>query len=39
MYLAEEMDPATAHSIAESVVREEKVSEHIVEMVEQMSDL
>ena len=39
LYLAEEIDPATAHSIAECVAREEAVGENIEEMIDQMADL
>lgn len=39
LYLAEEIDPATAHSIAECVAREEPVGENIEEIIDQMSDL
>ena len=39
LYLGSVMDNETAHSIAESVAREERVSEHIEDMVDQMTDL
>lgn len=39
LYLGNIMDNETAHSIAESVAKEEKVSEHIEDMVDQMTDL
>lgn len=39
LYLGNTMDNETAHSIAESVAKEEKISEHIEDMVDQMTDL
>jgi hypothetical protein len=39
LYLAEEIDPTTAHSIAECVAKEEAVGESIEEMIDQMTDM
>ena len=39
LYFASEIDPATAHSIAECVAREEAVGENIEEMIDQMADM
>lgn len=39
MYLAQEIDPATAHSIAECVANEEQVQSYIDELVEHKADL
>lgn len=39
LHLGNIMDNETAHSIAESVAKEEKISEHIEDMVDQMTDL
>lgn len=39
LYLAQEIDPATAHSIAECVVNEQQVQSFIDELVEHKADL
>ena len=39
LYLAQEIDPATVHSIAECVVNEQQVQGFIDEMVEHRADL
>jgi hypothetical protein len=39
VYLAQEIDPATAHTIAECVVHEEQVTEHVDDIIEHKADL
>lgn len=39
MYLAQEIDPATAHSIAECVAEQKQVQDFIDELVEHKADL
>jgi hypothetical protein len=39
LYLAQEIDPATAHTIAECVAVEKQVTEHIDDIIEHKADL
>ncbi len=39
LYLAQEIDPDTAHMIAECVANEKQVSEHIDDIIEHKADL
>jgi hypothetical protein len=39
LYLAQEIDPATAHTIAEAVANEKQVTEHIDDIIEHKADL
>ena len=39
LYLAQEIDPDTAHSIAECVANETQASEHIDDIIEHKADL
>lgn len=39
LYLAQEIDPATAHTIAECVANEKQVSEHVDDIIEHKADL
>lgn len=39
LFLADMIDPATAHIIAECVAEEKPIGEHILEIIEQISDI